>query len=282
MDKSTKSWVGTFREVLFRTPSRMEQALGLWVDRVGEGGTRSMPYGGRLRILGQYCHVAVLRGRGEYISLSAGRQQVEAGDVMVQMPDDPCLYYPDGEWVTCWVTWNGPEGRLLEESGCIRAGVLKNVGGIVSLVNHQLQPLMANATVSSALRRKALILELLHELLEATGTDAGNVRDPVQTALVALHRGYNRRVDLEDLTNRVGLSLTHFRRLFRLATGRSPMQYVRDLRMAEARRLLREGKSIKVVAAHVGYTDVFHFMRVFKAENGCPPGVFAKGSLTGR
>lgn len=45
--------------------------------------------------------------------------------------------------------------------------------------------------------------------------------------------------------------------------------------MAEAKRRLREGIPIKQVAAEVGYSDTFYFMRVFKRTIGCPPGAYA-------
>ena len=278
MDKTTTLGIETFREVLFRSPSVMEQELGLWVDRIGEGVTTGLPYSGRLRILGQFCHVAVLRGHGEYVSAAAGRHRVDAGDVMVQLPDDPCLYYPDGEWTTCWVTWNGAEGRVLERAGCIRSPVLRNAGEAVSSAYRQMLPLMASATAASALKRKSLVLTMLQALLEPLDASAAalSAPDPIQEVLVRLHQDYNRAPDLAALARRAGLSLTHFRRLFRAATGRSPVQYIRDLRMAEARRLLREGLPLKTVADRVGYVDLFYFMRVFKAATGCPPGEFAR------
>ena len=276
MDKTTTLSTETYREVIFRSPSETERGLGLWVDRIGEGVTAGLPYSGKQRILGQYCHIVLLRGHGEYVSASAGRHRVDAGDVMVQLPDDPCLYYPDGEWTTRWVTWNGPEGRVLERVGCIRAPILQNAGETVSAAYRQLLPLMASATALDALKRKTLVLDMLQTLLETPAAETGVVHDPIQEVLVRLHQDYNRELDMPALARSAGLSLTHFRRRFRAATGRSPVQYVRDLRMAEARRLLREGLAIKTVADRVGYADLFYFMRVFKTASGCPPGEFIR------
>ena len=77
---------------------------------------------------------------------------------------------------------------------------------------------------------------------------------------------------LDQLAAQVGLSKFHFDRLFKRAIGLSPSQYQIDLRMNEARRLLRETKkSILDVALDVGYTNPSHFAKLFRRENGLTP-----------
>ena len=77
---------------------------------------------------------------------------------------------------------------------------------------------------------------------------------------------------LEQLAAQVGMSKFHFDRLFKRAIGLSPSRYQIDLRMNEARRLLRESKkSIIDVALDVGYTNPSHFAKLFRRENGLTP-----------
>jgi len=77
---------------------------------------------------------------------------------------------------------------------------------------------------------------------------------------------------LDRLAARAGLSKFHFQRLFKAATGASPSQYQIDLRMNEARRLLRETKtSVIDVALEVGYTNPSHFAQLFRRETGLSP-----------
>ena len=52
------------------------------------------------------------------------------------------------------------------------------------------------------------------------------------------------------------------------------MDFITSLRISRAKQLLAEGKSIKEVAALVGYSDVFYFMRIFKKVTGITPGQF--------
>jgi AraC family transcriptional regulator len=77
---------------------------------------------------------------------------------------------------------------------------------------------------------------------------------------------------LERLAEQSGLSRFHFQRLFKAATGVSPSRYHIDLRMEEARRLLRETKmNVVDVALEVGYTNPSHFAQLFRRETGLSP-----------
>ena len=79
-------------------------------------------------------------------------------------------------------------------------------------------------------------------------------------------------LNLDQLSAQVGLSKFHFHRLFKRAVGVSPSRYHIDLRMNEARRLLRETKnSVVDVALDVGYTNPSHFAKLFRRETGLTP-----------
>jgi AraC family transcriptional regulator len=78
--------------------------------------------------------------------------------------------------------------------------------------------------------------------------------------------------NLERLASQAGLSRFHFQRLFKAATGVSPSRYHINLRMEEARRLLRETKmSVVDVALEVGYTNPSHFAQLFRRETSLSP-----------
>ncbi len=78
--------------------------------------------------------------------------------------------------------------------------------------------------------------------------------------------------NLDQLAARMELSKFHFHRLFKRATGVSPVQYHINLRMDLARRLLRETKkSVMDVALDVGYATPSHFAQLFRRETGLSP-----------
>jgi len=282
MDESITPALPTYREEKFRAPSATERAIGLWVDRIGMGVATSPPPG--LRILGQYCYIQILKGCGVYVSKTAGEWAVSEGDCMVQFPEDPCLYYPSGAWTTCWVTWNGPEGRTLEDAGfmSLKRPVFANPAGSVQKAYTGLLPMMHDEGHASALRRKAIALHMVEETFTATQAANAHQRDDtlMQRAVSLIHAHHRGYTAMPDLARELNLSTTHFRRLFRAYTGKSPTEFLLSLRMAEAKRLLREGVPIKQVAPAVGFQDIFYFMRVFRKAVGVPPGRFVRTTET--
>ncbi len=78
--------------------------------------------------------------------------------------------------------------------------------------------------------------------------------------------------NLDRLAAQAGLSKFYFHRLFKAAMGMSPSRYHINLRMDEARRLLRETrKSVVEVAFDVGYANPSHFAQLFRRETGLAP-----------
>ncbi|MEW1957156.1 AraC family transcriptional regulator [Kineococcus sp. NPDC059986] len=83
---------------------------------------------------------------------------------------------------------------------------------------------------------------------------------------------------LAVLAQAVGLGPSQFSRRFKARTGVAPHQYLLDLRVDEAARLLRSGTDpIALVAARCGFSHQEHLTRVFRARLGTTPGTVRRG-----
>lgn len=116
-------------------------------------------------------------------------------------------------------------------------------------------------------------------MLERSGIVARGLvfRNPLMDARIAraitmMEERLHRPVSNAELAASAGLSLSRFGRLFRDATGQTPVAYLRDLRMRRARILL-ERTSLRVaeVMAQVGVSDPSHFTRDFRRMHGVSP-----------
>jgi AraC family transcriptional activator of pyochelin receptor len=77
--------------------------------------------------------------------------------------------------------------------------------------------------------------------------------------------------DLPQLARRAGLNVRKLTAGFRRLFGMSVAEYLRDVRMKEAYRLLSQGCSVTLTAEHVGYT-LPHFTMAFRRQYGVNPG----------
>jgi len=121
---------------------------------------------------------------------------------------------------------------------------------------------------------------VLRELLaRQEGAGWGHaVRDaPVRRALACLHADLAHPWTLDTLAAACGLSRTGLAERFRIATGHTPLAYLRTLRMQKAMQLLSETtQPLDAVAQAVGYQDAFSFSKVFKREAGASPRDFRR------
>jgi transcriptional regulator GlxA family with amidase domain len=77
------------------------------------------------------------------------------------------------------------------------------------------------------------------------------------------------------------VSPSHYFALFKRRTGSAPMDYFTRLRMERARKLLDSTtRSVKEVAAALGYDDPFYFSRVFKSVNHVAPSYYRQQQLS--
>ena len=86
-----------------------------------------------------------------------------------------------------------------------------------------------------------------------------------------------RGVSLAAMATTAGLERRTLLRRFASATGMTPIQYCRGVRIARARELLEGGDtSQKKIAQSLGYKDVASFARVFRKAVGSAPGAYRK------
>ncbi|MBR0397555.1 MAG: helix-turn-helix transcriptional regulator [Eubacterium sp.] len=91
-------------------------------------------------------------------------------------------------------------------------------------------------------------------------------------ALAVMEEHLSDPVDINDMAEVYGFSPNHFRKLFREATGLSPVKYMNRLRITRACEYMQQtGMPAGEAAEKVGFTDLNYFSRVFKQVMGCPP-----------
>ena len=86
-------------------------------------------------------------------------------------------------------------------------------------------------------------------------------------------------ITVNEVATRLGLDRSYFSNLFKIRVGKTPQQYLNEVRMRQAAiQLVKFGYTVTETAASVGYADVFAFSRMFKRHYGVSPREYCRQS----
>ncbi|MDQ0068643.1 AraC-like DNA-binding protein [Variovorax boronicumulans] len=95
----------------------------------------------------------------------------------------------------------------------------------------------------------------------------------IAKAVRRIHASFGERLTVTRLAREAGMSIPTFHAHFRSVTQSSPMQYLKSVRLHQARLLmLRNGKTASAASLEVGYESASQFSREFKRFFGLSPG----------
>lgn len=133
----------------------------------------------------------------------------------------------------------------------------------------------AEAAVLLPLIKREIVFRLL------TGSQSARLRHLmapgenmplIARAIDRLRREFDQSLRMEDLARELGMSVSGLHHHFKAVTAMSPLQFQKQIRLQEARRLmLSEDLDATSAAFRVGYNDAAHFSREYKSLFGEPP-----------
>lgn len=124
-----------------------------------------------------------------------------------------------------------------------------------------------------------IVREIVYRLL--TGAQGNRMRHLARfgghahrmaRAVEKLREHFDQPLCIDDIARELGMSISGFHAHFKTVTAMSPLQFQKQLRLQEARRLmLRENLDAAEAGFRVGYEDASHFNREYKRLFGKPP-----------
>ena len=92
-----------------------------------------------------------------------------------------------------------------------------------------------------------------------------------------LHAHYGERVTLRDVAAQQNISVSQLKAVFREQAGASVIGYLTDLRIREAKRMIRENQyNFTQIADAVGFESIYYFSARFKRLTGMTPTEYAR------
>lgn len=133
------------------------------------------------------------------------------------------------------------------------------------------------AGVAQRMKARAEFLELVSEWAYAAASPEYDSQMLMQQTKTFIDEHYREPLKLEQLAGMAGLSRNYYVDQFKKRYGKSVVEYMTDLRIRRAKRLMANSElKLREVAQQVGYNDEFYFSRRFKQETGVTPSAYIK------
>jgi AraC-like DNA-binding protein len=102
----------------------------------------------------------------------------------------------------------------------------------------------------------------------------------LRAVLEHIHAHFAQALDRDRLAGIACLSAAQFHRVFREATGTTPVRYLRHVRLRHAQQLLiSTRRPVAEIARGVGYEDAFVFSKLFRRVSGVGPREYRKRTM---
>lgn len=227
----------------------------------------------------------------DFIFSIGGAGRVQIGDRIFSINEGELAWIDNNHQTISWpprdVTWDWlgirVDSRLLDQisdvldvqrSPIFRPAKASAVKGVFSNIFKILRtrPLTIDAKLHAEV--STLVAIAFESRFSGDEGKLGDVRASlrVQRVLNAIQDDLKRHWKIAELAQLMGFSQPHLFRLFKQATGATPMDWLRRERINCAKRRLVETRDrISLIAEEIGYTDPLHFSREFKKVVGASP-----------
>ena len=244
--------------------------------------------------------------KGEIIALTDGKSSTLCeGQAIFHKPDELHAHTSNGEVANnmlvisfscqseCMKYFENKTFTLDKTSKTLLSLFLKeseNALGKISSDSYDQTPLdFSNCKFGSAQLLKYHFTEFLIKLLRggaSMSNNSVNTRQEAQDTLAEMIVVYMKNniytpISLNDICNNFFLRKSQLSIIFKEYTGKSPMRYYSDLKIKEAKKLLREDVlSVSAISEKLNYSGIHNFSRAFKEATGFSPMGYKKSIIS--
>lgn len=218
----------------------------------------------------------VIEGTG-VIRYRQNDYQISAGDTFLMYPGEKHSLdsTQNTKWAYAWVGFAGNDPVIfLEQMGFSPMNPVHRVGDsqmFQKLVESMYE--QRGDSMQCASEMTGILFRLLSNLMQFSGTGTDNMI--FYSAMEYIRRHSDSALSVREICKHVNVSRSWLFRLFESRMGKSPMQYLNDLRMNKAMNLLfYTEKTITEIATLCGFDDSLYFSRCFHNYTGLSPTKF--------
>lgn len=104
--------------------------------------------------------------------------------------------------------------------------------------------------------------------------------DYIKESIVYMHKYYSGNITIDDICREIYLSSSHFKRVFKVKTGKTPYRFLTEIRIEKAKEMLKDkGCAIHEIARLCGFVNQGNMSTIFKKHIGISPSEFRKNHI---
>ena len=236
------------------------------------------------RVLSEYQLVYIVEGSGVFQSASCPIKKVHAGMVIMLFPDEWHTYAPDSNgWSEHWVGFKGEMAKKWISNGFFsperpihEVGISHTIIDLYDRIFHYAHEESIGYQQLVAGQLLNLIGEIYYREKNIMYGESDTVRKIVQ-AREMMKQNIEHPLPLTPIAEKLCVSYSWFRRMFKEYTGVSPALYQQNLRHLRAKELLSStSMSISEIAYLLNFEGVSTFSISFAKKEGMPPSQFRR------
>lgn len=226
----------------------------------------------------------IASGKG-YFFINGKEEEVTAGHMVLYKPKElqRYVYYGKDQTEVYWVHFTGRDvKKILREHDIplsqhvFYTGNSPEFHSLFRQMILELQSVRPHYEELLALLLRELLIRISRRLAEGKKQNV-RLQEEMEEAARYFNRSYNQNISIEDYAASKHMSACWFIRNFKQYHNITPMQYILNLRIANARNLLvTTSCNVTEVAAIVGYENPLYFSRLFKKQTGMSPSEYRK------
>ena len=232
------------------------------------------------RILNEYQLVYISEGKGSFVSSSKKITEIKQGNLFLLFPGEWHNYRPEKSvgWYEYWIGFEGINMDNRIKSGFFnKKEPVFNIGINDEIIHLYKLAVMVAQNQSVGFQQMLagivnLILGYVYSENKLLTLEDLKVTNQINMAKVLIADNYYAGIRPEEIAQRVNMSYSWFRRIFKEYTGFAPSQYIQELKVQKSKELLTNTTmTSQEIAFEAGFETPYYFCLVFKKKTGYTP-----------
>ncbi len=232
------------------------------------------------RILREYQFVYITKGKGVLCFEEGQEISISKGLLFMIFPGQWHTYHPlpDTGWNEYYIGFEGPIiDNIVSNSFLSKGNQVLEIG-----LNEELVSLFSRAIeiaeidkIASQQYLAGIVMHILGLTLSVSQNkifEVGDVVQKIEQAKIIMNENIYKNIDPEELAEKLNISYSWFRKVFKDYTGFAPAKYFQELKIRKAKQLLVcTSQTVKEISYMLDYNSTEHFFSLFKKMTGYTP-----------